>query len=358
LLNRFLNAAHSWQLALLICCATLAGGVQVRAEQLPTAEFDIPYQIRVLQEGIVLEISGSFSWALPQTFQATLSAAPNVRVIRLESPGGYIQPALQIAEIIRGRHLNTFVGHFCASACTIAFVAGQQRWLGQEARLGFHQARAPGLPAELTNGYLQEAYRRLGMPAPFVAQVLRTPADDIWLPSRSELKAARLITDLPTATTLVADDDGSRSLRDVSQFAQTASGDTITLLAAELSELLQRLQDANPEACWIFAHDGLADLRAFVPETLLDALKSTHQQMAEEARNSTQPPLSSQNRRSFAEHLVQMMRQEGLGAALEGLRSNADPSRFCPSIRGLLLAALQLPEPMRIQTLRAILPRS
>jgi hypothetical protein len=47
----------------------------------PTADFDIPYQLRLLSDGTVLEVSGSFSWALPQNFQATLAAAPGVRLV-------------------------------------------------------------------------------------------------------------------------------------------------------------------------------------------------------------------------------------------------------------------------------------
>ena len=358
MLNHLLDTARHSLLALWLCFFTGLASLPVRAAQPPTAEFDIPYQLRASASGTILEISGSFSWALPQTFQAALAAAPNVRVIRLESPGGHIQPAIQIAEIIHERGLDTFVGRFCASACTIAFLAGRQRWLGPEARLGFHQARAPGLPSELANGYLQEAYRRLGMPAAFMARTLRTLADDIWLPTRAELRTAGLITDLSPATPSIADDDWSRSLRDVAQFAQTASSDTITQLAAELSDLLRLLQNASPQTCWIFAHDGLADLQTYLPQSLLDALQATHRQMAEEARSSSQPPLSTQNRHAVVERLGQMVRQEGHISALEGLRPGADPSLFCPSMRGLLLMALKMPEAERIPTLRAILPQS
>ena len=66
----------------------------------PTAEFEVPYQLRVLSDGSVLEVSGSFSWAMPQNFQAMLASAPLVRVVRFESPGGHLQPAMEIAAII------------------------------------------------------------------------------------------------------------------------------------------------------------------------------------------------------------------------------------------------------------------
>jgi hypothetical protein len=355
--EHFLKAGGPWWLVLWFCFTIWLGSLPVRADPPPTAEFDIPYQLRVLATGTILEISGSFSWALPQTFQAALAAAPNVHVVRLESPGGHILPAMQIADIIHERGLDTFVGRFCASACTIAFLAGRQRWLGPDARLGFHQAHAPGFPSELVNWYLREAYRRLGMPAVFMAEALRAPPDGIWLPSRAELKAARLITDYSSATPSIGDDDWSRSLRDITQGAQVASGDAIAQLTVELSELLQRLQEADPQTCWIFTHDGLADLQVFLPQTLLDALQATHRRMAEEARSSPQPPPNAQTQAAIADRLSKLIRDEGHTAALEGLWPGADPSLFCPSLRSLLRIASQLPEAERIQTLRIILPR-
>src|SRR5689334_9866491 len=119
----------------------------------PSAEFDTPYQLRLSDNGSVLELSGSFSWALPQSFQALLAGAPDVRMIRLESPGGHVQPAIEIATLIHERGLDTYVGRFCASACTIAFLGGRQRRLGAGSRLRFHQASAPGLPSVLGDGY-------------------------------------------------------------------------------------------------------------------------------------------------------------------------------------------------------------
>src|SRR6185312_14291726 len=125
-----------------------------------TTEFDIPYGLRLVADGTVLELSGSFSWALPQNLEAVLAGAPGVRVVRLESPGGHVLPAFQAAMIIRQRGLDTYVGRYCASACTVAFLGGQRRWLGTDARLGFHQAHAPGVPPEQANAILRDAYEK------------------------------------------------------------------------------------------------------------------------------------------------------------------------------------------------------
>ena len=177
-------------------------GSHVGAAPSPTAEFDIPYQLRVLSDGTVLELSGSFSWALPQNVQAILAGAPGVRVVRLESPGGHVLPALQVATIIQQRGLDTYVGRLCASACTVAFLGGRQRWLASDARLGFHQAHAPGVPPDQANAFLQDAYAKFAVPPPFVAHVLRTPPADLWYPTQQELRAAHYTTGDPPDSVL------------------------------------------------------------------------------------------------------------------------------------------------------------
>ena len=91
-------------LALLACLAW----VTADAAPSPTTEFDVPYQLRVESDSVVLEVSGSFSWALPQNVQAVLAAAPQVRVVRLESPGGHVLPAIQTANIIQQHGLDTY----------------------------------------------------------------------------------------------------------------------------------------------------------------------------------------------------------------------------------------------------------
>jgi hypothetical protein len=47
---------------------------QAQAAPPPTSEFDSPYRLRVQSDGTVLEISGSFSRAVPQNLQAVLAS--------------------------------------------------------------------------------------------------------------------------------------------------------------------------------------------------------------------------------------------------------------------------------------------
>jgi hypothetical protein len=45
-----------------------------------TTEFDVPYQLKLQPDGELLEMSGSFSWALPQNLMAVLATAPNFKL--------------------------------------------------------------------------------------------------------------------------------------------------------------------------------------------------------------------------------------------------------------------------------------
>jgi hypothetical protein len=337
----------------LVVCLT-CGGVG-RATQAPTTEFDIPYQVRVLSDGTVLEVSGSFSWALPQNVQAMLAEAPQVRVVRLESPGGHLLPALQVATIIQQRGLDTYVGRLCASACTIAFLGGHQRWLAPDARLGFHQASAPGFPPEQANALLQTAYEKFAVPLPFVAHVLRTPHTGVWYPTQDELRAVHYTTGAPPASALALGSSPFPRLSDITRLLPAAPDNTVVEFATVLSDLVRRSQEVNPEACWAFAHEGPDDPRSALPQTILDAVAAAQRGLAESAKATRVQEPAAEKRKKVAADLRSAMLANGRTAKLEGLRAGADHAAFCPSLHELLEVALALPAPNRVLALRAIL---
>ena len=61
-------------------------------------------------------------------------------VVYLESAGGSLQPAIEIGKLLHARRHATAVldGSTCTSACALIWLAGTPRYLGPEARLGFH----------------------------------------------------------------------------------------------------------------------------------------------------------------------------------------------------------------------------
>src|SRR5262245_56663015 len=63
-------------------------------------------------------------------------------VVTLESDGGSLLAGIRIGETIRMRGFVTLVpnGARCASACATAWLGGRQRFMGEQARIGFHAA--------------------------------------------------------------------------------------------------------------------------------------------------------------------------------------------------------------------------
>ena len=90
-----------------------------------------------------------------------------IDVLSLSSPGGLVEPTLQLGRVVRSAQLTTIVegGRECYSACALLFLAGEQRVLGEftplhnslaraKSAVGFH---APYIPLkDGTAVYLQD----------------------------------------------------------------------------------------------------------------------------------------------------------------------------------------------------------
>ena len=350
--------------ALLTASLLLGTPVSVRADDLPVvyrgtsspaAEFGAPYDIRVLPGGNVIEISGSFSWAVPQNFVALLAQAPQVRTVQLESPGGYVQPAIAIANIIQARGLDTYVGHLCASACTLAFLGGHQRFLAPTARLGFHQAHAPNVPTERIDPMMRKAYSVSGVPAAFIDHVLRTPPQALWFPNQNELRDAAITTGPPPPTLLSAHAAPSPAWAETIKQMRWASDEALVQFATASSDLLGQLQATAPALCWDYTHHVQIDLGGYVRRETLDALTAALRHVQDDVEHApTVGPGSAEKTRLLAT-LVASLPAEKRGQTVAAMRPDGDHAAFCPALRTVLDAALALPDSDRGPALRALL---
>jgi hypothetical protein len=125
-----------------------------------------------------------------------LAAAPRLRVVELDSPGGRLKEAETIAAAVRERQAVTRTTGHCESACTLIHLAGTRRQVLPGAKIGFHRADTgshnPVLD-RLVNLELARTYRTAGLPEIFVQKTLATPPWDMWYPSRAELASADLL---------------------------------------------------------------------------------------------------------------------------------------------------------------------
>jgi hypothetical protein len=151
------------------------------------------------RKGLVL--SGALGAGSAEKIRAALDGEPNVETLVLETPGGRVGEAALIAQLVRERKLKTYVDKHCESACTVILLAGADRAVTADARVGFHRASFPGMsPAQdkaMTDDLIKQ-YREAGLPDDFLARVRETQAEDMWYPTRNELLAAHAIDRIST----------------------------------------------------------------------------------------------------------------------------------------------------------------
>lgn len=146
----------------------------------------------------MLSVNGPVGIGSLRALRDALDAHPDVRLLMLESPGGLIVEGMAMAELVKRRKLQTLVLGGCASACTLVFVAGEQRWVAKYGEVGFHRSHLPGTAYSLvpneTDHRLGRWYAEQGVSKRFIDRALDTPADGIWLPEVDYMVAEGVAT--------------------------------------------------------------------------------------------------------------------------------------------------------------------
>ncbi len=125
--------------------------------------------------------------------ESALDRNPGIRVVVLRSPGGDVDEGYRIANAVQSHHLSTAVSHECASACTNAFVAGRERILIPDTRLGFHACRPTVWYSECNDRQYKTFMAGKGIDQGFVQKAMAVPATSMWFPTVKELLAARVV---------------------------------------------------------------------------------------------------------------------------------------------------------------------
>lgn len=146
-----------------------------------------------------LRVAGDLMEGVSARAAVLLAAHPEIRRIHLTSGGGLVEEGLALGALVAERGLATYVPDDCASACTLAFVRGRDRYLGTAGRLGFHAPYETGLFGQtfaLDAAPERAAYRAAGISADFTAEALAVSSDDIWTPDAARLIRSGIVTEV------------------------------------------------------------------------------------------------------------------------------------------------------------------
>ena len=161
------------------------------------------------------------NWQDVETLVFLLRQQQQIEVLHLNSAGGLIEAAREMADIIIDFELDTRVTDECASACVTLFLAGESRQLDRGGRLGFH--RSSWDAASMEESYkdaradigwdslyefgswsYEEAQKDVlsemeyllerGVDPEFAIKTLRAENADMWFPRRRELTVAGVLS--------------------------------------------------------------------------------------------------------------------------------------------------------------------
>lgn len=160
-----------------------------------------------LQPGGMLSVSGYVDVGAAARFAAELDARGEyVTTVSLNSPGGALDDAIEIARLIRERALATEVadGAFCASSCPLILAGGTARGVGEKAAIGVHQFYAvsgePSGPAQAmsdaqaTTARITRHLITMGVDPSLWLHAMDTPPRSLYYLSADEMRGFRLTT--------------------------------------------------------------------------------------------------------------------------------------------------------------------
>lgn len=157
------------------------------------------YTLVVSNDGHTMHFNGTISLGSSKALQRSLTINPGVTQLVLQSDGGNIYEARGMAAVIMQRQLNTRAEQECSSACTIVFMAGLKRTLGQRGKLGFHGYRLetntfiPNVDIAKEQEKDRQFFLARQISAPFLDRIYNEAYSSIWYPDRAQLINAGII---------------------------------------------------------------------------------------------------------------------------------------------------------------------
>jgi hypothetical protein len=155
------------------------------------------WEFRLLRNDTELAMTGGIGPGFAKDLERMLAEHPRLTTLHTNlGLGGLVTEAQQAATSVQIRSLTTYVSATCASACTLVYLAGNERVLRHGGRLGFHSVSAPGVHGsallDTQRQQIEYLYSR-GVAQDFASFAAHTPPDDVWFPTEATLVRARVV---------------------------------------------------------------------------------------------------------------------------------------------------------------------
>lgn len=159
----------------------------VRGQYQPMTVYADPHLGRI-------RATGPMRYGSAEAMEKVLQENPRYTLIELESPGGHVVEGFRMAQLLADRKMDTVVLGECASACTFLFVTGQERYLGPNARMGFHRSGRRNVFSDagwsVTDHKIAQLYGRFGTSGEFVRKALKEPIYRVWWAPHDDMYAS------------------------------------------------------------------------------------------------------------------------------------------------------------------------
>ncbi|MDC0446821.1 hypothetical protein OAL99_02905 [Gammaproteobacteria bacterium] len=159
------------------------------------------YDVKIYKDNLV--INGNFDYGISDKVNDILDKNKNIKTVILNSEGGLLYEANQISKTILLNSLNTYTYDECSSACTIAFISGNKRYIHESAKLGFHKysIARPGAKIDqldMMSLFMDqkkdaEFFEKRGVSKEFTHMMYQADSNEMWYPSIFALKYYGLI---------------------------------------------------------------------------------------------------------------------------------------------------------------------
>lgn len=176
--------------------------------QIDTAD----YSLTLIDKEQLIHLKGPLDFGITNAVARILVDNPKIQGIVLDSEGGQIYEGRGLARLIETNGLDTYSFEGCSSACTTAFIGGNNRYLGTNASLGFHRYKIdPERIRQVVPFYdLDEEqkkdialFRSKQIGDDFLKRVFETHPDDMWFPPTDVLISAGVVTGIVTGDSIL-----------------------------------------------------------------------------------------------------------------------------------------------------------